>query len=51
MIYTKYCCVQSFMQNKTSLGYFMRESAKKAKKSLKSKLTKYYEEYDYDLHF
>ena len=23
ILYTKYCCVQSFMQNKPSLNYFM----------------------------
>ena len=29
-IYTKQCYVPSFMQNKTSLKHFMRESAKNA---------------------
>ena len=32
IIYTKRCCVPSFVQNKPSLSYFMRESTKKVKK-------------------
>ena len=29
-IYTKYCCVPSFMPNKPNLNHFIRESAKNA---------------------
>ena len=35
-IYTKYCCVLSFMPNKQSFDYLMRESAKNASKTFKT---------------
>ena len=38
--YTKWCCVPSFVTNKPNLNYFMRESAKNAKKqTLKTQLS------------
>ena len=38
IIYTKLCCVPSFMQNKPSLNDIMRESAQKRIKKLKMHL-------------
>ena len=35
-IYTKYCCLLSFMPNKQSFNYLMRESAKNASKTFKT---------------
>ena len=43
--------MSSFVQNKTSLNYFMHESAKKALKRRKSQLKTYFLAYDYDLQF
>ena len=39
-IYSEWCCVPSFMQKEQSLNYFMRESAKRALKTVK-KLTEH----------
>ena len=50
-IYIKYYCSPSFIQNKPSLNYFMRENAKNALKTLKMQLSPYIEEYDYCFQF
>ena len=47
IICTKYFCVPSFMQNKPSLNDFMRESAKKALKTLKTQLKTQFQAYDF----
>ena len=51
IIYTKYCYVQSFMQNKPSLRYIMRESAKKSFKTLKIEPYQVILTTNYDLKF
>ena len=47
IVYIKQYYVPNFIQNKPSLNYFMRESAKNALKTLKTQLSTEFEAYDY----